>query len=119
MKYQCDIPGLEHNFIELRDDWSRGQVREFWTAKGEEYFALVAKKTTACHLDVPDGEPITSVEQFTLDAIDTIDSRVFQWFMMVPSAHINALGEMGEAARRRLLSSTGESTAPTTDSPTA
>ena len=26
LKYDCDIPGLEHNFIELRDDWSRGQA---------------------------------------------------------------------------------------------
>ncbi len=118
MKYDCDIPGLEHNFIELRDDWSRGQVREFWTAKGEEYIALIAKKITAAHLDVPDGEPLTSGEQLTVDALDTVDSRVFQWFMVVPVAHVQALGDMGEAARRRLLSSTGESTAPTTDSPT-
>ncbi len=119
MKYDCDIPGLEHNFIELRDDWSRGQVREFWTAKGEDYFALIAKKTTAVHLDVPDGEPVTDPTQLTVAALDAIDSRVFQWFMAVPVAHVQALGDMGEAARRRLLDSKGESTAPTTDSPTA
>lgn len=118
MRYQCDIPGLEHNFVEFSDSWSRAQRLAVRKATGDEWLTLLAKKITAMHMDCPDQEPLTTLEGVTNEAFQAIDTRVWDWFGWVPAAHFNYLDSLGEGSGRRLLGVKGESAATPTDSPT-
>jgi hypothetical protein len=113
--YKCDIPGLEDNFIELSDSWSRKEVRSFWELKDDVYLALLQSKLIACHLARPGDTPITEPVAFTAEVLDTLDWRIVRWASTVPVAHVQALGELGEALGRRLFGSTAE---PVHDAPT-
>lgn len=121
MRYICDIPGLESDYVELSDAWSRAEVRQFWKFQGEDadaFMALIQRKIVAMHLSLVDAEPLTTADQFTSDNLDLLDYRAFEWLRWVPLTHVRRLGELGEAARLRLFENTGESATPVTPSPT-
>lgn len=118
MRYECDIPGLEDNFIELSDGWTRKEVRSFWEFQGAEYLALVLSKLIACHLTRPGQEHVTQPVALTSDLLDELDIRLVHWVSSVPVKHVSELGSLGEACGRRLFASTetnseAESAAPT------
>lgn len=118
MRLQCDIPGLEHNFIEFSDAWSRAERVQFGQF-GDGWLALIASKTVAVHMDRPGKEPLTTLDNVTDEILDEVDWRVYRWFTFTPRAHIEGLDNLGEASRRRLLSKNGElSAAPVNDSRT-
>ena len=102
-KYTCDIPGLEDNFIELSDSWSRREVRDFYQFKDTEYLALLQSKLVACHLARPGAEPLTEPVAFDADVMDTLDMRIVHWVAGVPVAHVAGLGNLGEAPWARLF----------------
>lgn len=122
MRYECDIAGLESDYIELSDSWSRAEVRAFWamtSRDGADYGALMRRKLIALHLTCVDAEPLTTVEQFTEDNLEMLDMRAFQWLSFVPVAHVTRLGTLGETTRLRLFGNAGESAAQVNNSPTA
>lgn len=105
--YQCDIPGLEDNFIELSDFWSRREVRDFYTFKDESYLALLQSKLIACRLSRPGALPLTEPVAFDADMMDALDMRIVYWVATVPVAHVAGLGNLGNALARRLSASIG------------
>ena len=118
MKYFCDIPGLEHNFVEFSDSWSRGQRKALRQLNGDAWLALLGGKITAMYLDCPGGEPMTTLEGVTNETFEAVDMRVWDWFMFVPTAHFLYLDNLGEASGRRLFAMNGDSAARPITSPT-
>jgi hypothetical protein len=118
MRYQCDIPGLENNFVEFSDAWSRAQRRALRQLNGDTWLQLLAGNVIAIHLDCPDGEPLTTLEGVTNEMFEAVDMRVWDWFQFVPIAHVHNLDNLGETSGRRLLGMNGESAAQPTTSPT-
>lgn len=105
-KYTCDLPGLEDNFVEFSDSWSRKQLREFLELRGEDYVNLVFSKLTACYLVCPDAEPITEPVKLDDETLDAVDMRLVGWLKDVPVRHVVNLQDVGEALRLRLFVST-------------
>lgn len=121
MRYTCDVEGCAGNFIELSDAWSRREQLDFWSMSAEDgakYGALIRRKIIAIHLACIDAPDITTAEQFTETALETVDLRVFEWLRNVPIAHVISLGKLGEASGLRLYASSGESAALPNGSPT-
>jgi hypothetical protein len=117
MKYSCDIEGLEHNYIELSDVWSRKQATEFLTADSDKYLALLKAKIIALSLDCVEGPPVTSAEDLTDDALDDLDMRVFHWLKIIPRGHVQNVLNLGEASGRRSYVTVGETAARMNASP--
>lgn len=118
MKYTCDIEGLEHNFVELSDVWSRKQAVAFLSADSDEYLNLLKAKIVAMSLDCVDGEPITDASALTNNALDDIDMRVFHWLKIIPRGHVQNILNLGEASGRRSYVAVGEKAAQVRTSPT-
>lgn len=117
MKYCCDIEGLEDNFIEMSDSWSRKEVRVLWDLQGAEYMALLQSKLISCRLTRPGDEPLTEPTAFLEEVADTLDWRIWRWLSSVPTKHVQSVGELGEASGRRLFVSTETNSEPASDAP--
>lgn len=78
MKFTCNLPGLEANWVEFSDVWTRREGKELFTLPEKQafdkYFPL---KAIACHLEQVDGEPLTNPQTITYEALDDVDARVF------------------------------------------
>lgn len=104
MRYQCDIEGLEHCFVEFSDRWSRKEVREWFAAvEMDALCAIYQRKIMSCALDCTDTDPITDPKQLTPEGLDRMDFRLFRWFSALATKHTNELFSLGEASRRRLF----------------
>jgi hypothetical protein len=107
MRYQCDIPGFEDNFIELSERWTRRELATVDTIEGEAYFALLRRKLTGVHLTRIDEEtgnaidPIDTPAGFTREATEAIDFMVWRWVAHAMRKGINTLYSLGEERARR------------------
>lgn len=124
MKYCCDVPGLEHNFIEFSDRWSKAERQAFRTlggsddkAKHEEWLTLYRSKIVALHLDCIGAEPITTPDHITDEYIDRMDLVVFEWLKYVGGAHLDHLSSLGKVTGLRLYAANGDSAAQAKQSP--
>lgn len=121
MRIDCDVPGYEHCYIEMSERWTRREMRDFWQLQGEEYLALIARKTVSLRLQVSDlgGDLLTDPADLTEAALDRLDYLLFSWFNTVPIIAVQELQRLGEATRRRLYVRAGDSAALETATPTA
>jgi hypothetical protein len=106
MRYQCDIPGFEDNFIELSERWTRGELATVDTLEGEAYFWLLRRKLTAVYLSRVDEigdsiNPIDTPAGFTREATEAIDFMVWRWVAHAMRKGINTLYSLGEESARR------------------
>lgn len=102
MRYTSNVPGFEHCFVDISERWTRGNVKDFFALKGEEYLALVRSKIVAIHLDT-DGNPIDSPDKLTSDAADNVDYQLWRWFSVALQKGVDDLYALGEATARRWL----------------
>jgi hypothetical protein len=104
MRYECDEPGYEANFVEFSRAWTRKERADYIALQGDDWLALVGRKITACHLDCVSGPPITHGHKLTQNAVDdAIDAIVWDWFSAVLLRFRVEMGQLGEALRRRSL----------------
>jgi hypothetical protein len=102
MRYTCNVPGFENCFVEVSERWTRGDVKNFFALKGEEYLTLLRAKIVAIHLDT-DSTPIDDAEKLTSDAADNVDYMLWRWFSVAVQKGVDDLYAMGEASARRWL----------------
>lgn len=110
MRVTCSIEGLEQNWVEFTDRWTRAEQRELTDANDETWFALFRRKATACNLALEDGTVITNPAQVTPDAVEGMDLRLVGFLGASMTWVCAELRVLGNASRR--LSSNG--VAPTT-----
>lgn len=77
MRIECKEAGFEHNWVEVSDRWTRRETASLFSVAGEEYFALLRSKITACHIAPEVGEPLTDPQQITPDNLMDCDEVVF------------------------------------------
>lgn len=117
MRYDCPVPEFPDDYVEISERWSRGEVKAFFSANGDEYLDLVKRKVVALRLTTTDGA-ITEPEQLTLEAIDTVDVHVWKWFSVAINRGVDTLYTLGEEiALRWLRGSATPTTALTNGSP--
>lgn len=78
MRFTCNIPGLEDNWIEFSDVWTRGEGKDLFTLPEKQAFdKYFARKAVTCHLEQVDGEPLTDPKAIAYEGLDNVDARVF------------------------------------------
>lgn len=89
MRIECKEVGFEQNWLEITDRWTRRETASIYTVSGEDYFALLRAKVTACHIVPTVGDPITDPQRITPDDLMDCDEIVFGFIggalQMVPA----------------------------------
>lgn len=104
IRVECSTPGLEDNWIEVAEVWTRQELAEYLTAKGPPFVALFVQKVTACHMVQPDGTVITDPAT-ALELRDTFDLRLVRFPTAAVLEATDYLLGLGEVNKR--LSSAG------------
>lgn len=115
IRVECSTPGLEENWIEVAEVWTRKELSEFLTLRGDPFTALFARKVTACHLVTADGTVITDPAA-ALAARDDFDLRLVRFptaAVLEATDHLLSLGE----ANKQLSSAGAGVAARTTPAP--
>lgn len=96
IRVECSTPGLEANWIEVDEVWTRRELREFVTLRGAPFLELWVRKVTACHIEWPDGDVVVTDPAEVPAAHDDLDVRLLGWLssaVLVATEHILSLGE--------------------------
>lgn len=88
MRLFCAIPGLEHNWIELDEVWTRKDQTDVEAANGDQIFDILRKRATACHIVDIDGAVIDDPDDLTPGALAKIDVRLDQFLATCIQAQI-------------------------------
>ena len=100
MKYTCDVPGLEDNWIEIEDKWTRRETKELDGIQDERYFEVLRAKTISCHLVDDDGNVITKPEGITDDAFDAFDEAILGFLGGVLYHEVRRRRNLGNVSAR-------------------
>lgn len=82
MRYNCDVPGLEGSWVDVSEQWTRGEILAYQKAQTPtQEMDWLQRKVTACHVQTIGGDPITDPAALTLETVDaSVDLRLF-WFL--------------------------------------
>lgn len=110
MKYNCPIPEFEECYVEMSENWTRGQVKTFFSASGEAYVQVLKKKILSINLKTENGA-ITLPEELTEANIENVDMILWKWFSTAINAGIDRLYSLGEEIAQSWLKEQGTMTA--------
>ena len=115
IRIYCTVPGLEENWIELPENWTRRDERAIEAAgTGEDFLSLLRSKATGLHL-VTDSGTLDSTDVLTVDGLQDVDVRVDQFLASSMQVAILLQRRLGNFSGRR--SSNGSETMKTTPPP--
>ena len=106
IRIECTIDGLDDNWLQLSDTWSRREMRAWYTAvlQADEstWLPILQSKLLGVHMRLIDGTPIADADVL-IEQLDNMDVRLTRW---LPHSVLGALMEMlalSESSRRILL----------------
>jgi hypothetical protein len=97
---------LEDNWIEVSEVWSRGELRDYTSLKGDAFVALWRRKVTAVNLVTVGGETIDEPGAVH-DRLDDLDLRLLGFITAAPLEATSHLLVLGETNRRLSFVGTG------------
>ena len=103
-KFYCDIVGLEDNWIDFADKWTRGEVKRVEAGKwesDEEFFEFLVSKVKAMHIVNEAGDIAASVDDLTDDFLDECDARLAGFVGSAPLWAVRGLTQLGNWSARR------------------
>lgn len=111
VRVECTTPGLDMCWIQVVDVWTRKELQEYATAKGEPFVALWQRKVEAVHLVTVAGDVITEPTEVHT-RLDELDLRLISFVtsaVLEATDYLLGLGEVnkrlsfagGEAARTK------------------
>ena len=112
MRFFCDIEGLENNWFDFADKWTRGEVKRVESGQwqdDEEFFSFLAGKVEECHIEDETGNVAESVEALTDEFLDNCDARLTGFVASAPFFAVRELQRLGNWSAR-LQSATAEAT---------
>ena len=98
VRVECTTEGLEENWIEVSDFWTRAELSAYVKTSGDDFIALWRRKVTACHLvtgDLVVDDPLLVHEQ-----LDGLDIRLMRFLTGAVTEATNYLLSLGEANKR-------------------
>lgn len=116
IRIECTTPGLEANWIEVDEVWTRREFQAFTQLAGDEYWQLWGRKVVACHVELAEGGVVDDPAAVHR-ALDDLDLRLLRW---LPAAVLTAtqhLLNLGERSARLLSNGVGVAV-PTRTNPT-
>lgn len=121
IRIECTIDGLDDNWLQLSDTWSRREMRAWYTAvlQADEstWLPILQSKLLGVHMRLIDGTPIANADAL-IEQLDNMDVRLTRW---LPHSVLGALVEMlalSESSRRILLNGAAVPAASPTTAPT-
>lgn len=102
MRLVCKVEGLEQNWVEVPDKWTRADWQRILDATVEDALALVRERATACHIERGDGTAITDPAQVTAEALEApdMDLAVYGFVVSVPGAAVRTRRSLGNLSAR-------------------
>lgn len=107
LRYTCDEPGLEENWLDIDGIWSYREKAEFMaTGTDEAVIEWARRKIEACHIVLMTGEIMTDPARLAFDdGLLDADLRVGAFIARALVEAVGSLGNLGNANAR--LSSNG------------
>lgn len=97
MRYDCPVPGFEAtDFVDVKERWTRKDVRLFYELRGEEYLTFLQSKLGALHLSNESGSVMTAPGDLTLEKVEEVDLMVWKWFSTAINKALDQLYSLGE-----------------------
>lgn len=112
MKFYCDIEGLQENWVDVGEAWTRAEVNALNSAGEQETLALFYSKVQACHLVAEDGTTVTDPKQVTAEFLDKVQIQLVGFIGGVMPIAVRRLQNLGNAAVRLSSERKGPQTAP-------
>ena len=106
IRVECSTPGLEENWIEVDEVWTRRELREYMSLKGEPFIALWQRKVTACHLVT--GDVVVDEPAQVHGLLDELDLRLTRFVTEAVLEATDYLLSLGEVNKRLSLPGVGE-----------
>lgn len=106
IRIECTTPGLEANWVEVDEVWTRRELQAFTRLAGDEYWALWARKVTACHLVLADGAVVEDPTALSA-RLDDLDIRLLRWLASAVLTATQYLLNLGETSARLSLNGVG------------
>lgn len=113
IRVECATPGLEANWIEVDEVWTRKELQAFVSLQGEAYWALWGRKVTDCYIALHDNGAIDDPAMMGL-LLDELDLRLLRWLSSAVLMATNHLLSLGEASALLSLDGVGVAAAQTT-----
>lgn len=113
IRVECATPGLEANWIEVDEVWTRKELQAFVSLQGEAYWALWGRKVTACHVELAEGGVVDEPAAVGL-VLDDLDIRLLRWLASAVLTATNHLLSLGEASALLSLDGVGAAAQMTT-----
>ena len=118
MRLDCPVETYTDNYVEYTHQWSRAEIRKYQGRGNDALVETLQTKIINMHVRNLQGVVYTDPKSISIEMIDSLQWEVFQWFVYTPSVAVNAIIDLGEAFRRRLLGISEESQDSSTPSPT-
>lgn len=101
MQFICGLAGFEENWVEMSEEWSRGDYLEFQKDQDETaWLGRLHAKMVACHLATLSGEPVTEPKGLTSEALDRMHASLFGFVCGIPHAVFSRLQALGNVSAR-------------------
>jgi hypothetical protein len=105
-RYYCNIEGLEANWIEVSERWTRREAVDYGTGRGTDHeFLWLRRKVVACHL-VKDEVSLTDPEALAPEWFDDADLRLWGFVCGVLGQTLRDLRTLGNMSGRLWLPTT-------------
>jgi len=106
MRFTCSIEGMESNWIEFSDAWTRREGKDLYGLPERDAFdKYMALKCTACHIEDTAGQVFTDPQKLKYADLDDLDARVFGFVARSLFLAYSEQQNLGNASAR--LSSNG------------
>lgn len=102
-KYICDIPGYADYFVQISDNWTRGDMKRFSITWGADFLELVRPKLVSISLP-----GIDTPNALTTENTDALPYALWRWLATALQKGKDDLHSMGEATARRSLDGSGK-----------
>lgn len=103
-KYICDIPGYADCFVQISDNWTRGDMKRFSVTWGADFLELVRPKLVSISL----FGGIDTPAALTTENTDALPYTLWRWLATALQKGKDDLHSMGEATARRSLDGSGK-----------
>lgn len=105
-RVECTLAGFERNWIDVSEQWTQRESVEMLAAADESFYALLRRKTVACHIELVTGAVVETPADLDANTMLDADVAVIGWLGAVMPIAVARRRTLGNAFAR--LSSNGK-----------